>query len=154
MRLLNGRTVGAAAGGTVPAARVYHNAAQSIANNTLTYLAFNSERFDTDTMHDNTTNNSRLTCNTAGIYHIWCNIAFASDADGSRHIYLVVNHSGTAIAFSYQKATGYVRMQCSAPYALEVGDYVEIAVLHDAGAALDVVAAGNYSPEFSMVKVG
>ena len=37
---------------SLPGARVYHNANQSISNTTVTALAFNSERWDTDTIHD------------------------------------------------------------------------------------------------------
>jgi hypothetical protein len=40
---------------------VYHNADQTITNATLTAINFNSERFDTDAFHDNSTNNTRLT---------------------------------------------------------------------------------------------
>ena len=59
----------------MPAVRVTHSIAQSISNNTLTALAFDTERFDTasnaaDTQHDNASFNSRLTCRYAGIYAI------------------------------------------------------------------------------------
>ena len=51
-------------------ARAHHSSNQSITNNTFTVLSLNSERWDTDSIHDNSTNNSRLTCNTAGKYII------------------------------------------------------------------------------------
>lgn len=59
-----------------PACRVYNNANISIPNATYTALQFNSEDFDTDNMHDNTTNNTRLTCKTAGIYLITGSVSF------------------------------------------------------------------------------
>src|SRR5262245_40483526 len=69
-------------GQTVPAARAYHSANQSINSGTNTTLNFDSERFDSDTIHDNVTNNSRLTCKTAGKYLICCNVRWASNATG------------------------------------------------------------------------
>jgi hypothetical protein len=35
-----------------------------------------------------------------------------------------------------------------------MNDYVQCFVAHDRGSNLDINAAGNYSPEFMMVKVG
>ena len=48
---------------------VYHNAYQTIPTNTSmgTAVILNSGYFDTDGMHDNSTNNSRITFKTAGI---------------------------------------------------------------------------------------
>src|SRR5678815_4874680 len=69
-----------------PKARVYHNTTQSIANNTNVALAFNSERFDTDTIHDLSTNNSRLTCRTAGTYLLLGHFGTAANATGRRVI--------------------------------------------------------------------
>ena len=47
-------------------AHAYHNAAQSINTASETTLALNSERWDTDSIHDTAVNNSRLTCVTPG----------------------------------------------------------------------------------------
>lgn len=64
-----------------PACRVFHNATQSLADNTETTVAFNSERFDTDSMHDTATNNSRITINTAGLYLVGFGIGLAARGD-------------------------------------------------------------------------
>jgi hypothetical protein len=49
-----------------PAARAKRTTTQAVATSTWTLVSFDGEDFDTDTIHDNVTNNDRLTCKTAG----------------------------------------------------------------------------------------
>ena len=133
-------------------ARVYHNAAQTIANNTGTTLAFNSERYDTDVIHDTTTNNSRLTCKTAGKYLITVNLWWASSAVGDRSLCIKLNGT-THIAIV--RNTGTIRGQVNTTiYDLAVNDYVEVIVLQTSGGVLDVQLESNFSPEFMMQRLG
>ncbi len=138
-----------------PCARVYHSAAQSIADSTWVALAFNSERFDNDAIHDTVTNNSRLTCKTAGKYQISGAIQFDSNGTGNRGIKIRLDGS-TDIALHQQGNTGadYDALAISTLYELAVNEYVELMVLQKSGGNLDVVAGGGFSPEFMMVKVG
>lgn len=135
-------------------ARVYHDAAQSIPNATWTSLAFNSERFDTDVIHDTVTNNSRLTCKTAGKYLIIGLAFFASNGTGARHCKLTHN-AATIIAYTTSNAnaaTGVI-VAFSCIWDMAVNDYVEFAVYQDSGGALDVSSASALSPEFMMIKI-
>jgi len=141
------------------AARVFHNAAQSITNNTATALAFNSERYDQEnntasTIHDTVTNNSRLTCRTAGVYEIKGCIEFAGNSTGDRAISIRLNGT-TVIGTDYRAvpASGVGRISVSSAYALAVNDYVELLAFQTSGGSLNVNSTGNYSPEFSMVLV-
>lgn len=134
----------------MPAARVYHNANQSISNNTLTVLAFNSERFDTDTIHDTVTDNSRLTCKTAGKYLIAGSISW-SGAPGINDFRLRVNGSTTIAIASADDSSAHGSI--ASIYDLAVNDYVELLVIQISGGSLNIVASGNHSPEFSMVRV-
>ncbi len=143
-----------------PAVRVYHNAAQSIANNTVTTLAFNSERFDqasgvADTMHDNVTNNSRLTCRYAGVYQITAQVGWAVSAAGSRYVEIRVNNAiPIALEEKEPETTGTaMATTVSTLYAMAVNDYVEVRVFQDSGGALNVNSTGNWTPEFMMVRV-
>lgn len=139
-----------------PAARVYHSANQSIANNSSVVLAFNSERFDNDVIHDNATNNSRLTCKTAGKYLITFHGGFDFHATGTRSFYLRLN-GATIIGIGQLApipATDGTFFTVSTLYDLIVNDYVEIQAYQTSGGALNVVAAPMYSPEFMMIKVG
>lgn len=136
-------------------ARVYHDAVQEIAHNTFTALAFNQERYDTDVIHDNVVSNSRLTCKTAGKYIIVANICWEFHAVGDRAVYIHLD-GATRIAAIFQEASANNPIwQCvSTIYDLAVGQYVEVAVLHTAGVALDILVLGNYSPEFQMQRIG
>lgn len=142
------------------AVRVFHNANQSIANSSLTALAFNSERFDQEnnaasTMHDTVTNNSRLTAKTAGVFLIIGHFTWAANATGTRVVQLRLN--GTTVIDEEREAPGNstdnFNQRISTVYALAVNDYVEMMVLQASGGALNVNVNANYSPEFSMVLV-
>jgi hypothetical protein len=53
-----------------PRVRAYDNAGVSCVTNTETLLALNAETYDTDSMHDPVTLNSRITFNTSGLYQV------------------------------------------------------------------------------------
>jgi hypothetical protein len=144
----------------MPAVRVFHNATQSITTVTATVLAFNSERFDqaggaASTQHDTVTNNSRLTCRYAGIYHIAANVGWqSSTATGFRQVRIRLN--GTTYIAGVQGDAGQastIYQSVSTLYALSVNDYVETVVDHSQGTSINVLATSNYSPEFMMVRV-
>jgi hypothetical protein len=139
----------------VPRCRVYHSAAQSIPNGTVSTLSFDGERYDTDTMHDTATQNSRLTCRTAGLYVIHAHVEFALNATGERHVILLLN-GATQLAYHDQPAlsTNAVIVSVSTQYPLAVGDYVECQVYQNSGGALNVNVSAARSPEFAMAWVG
>lgn len=134
----------------VPSARVYNNADISIANNTIIALTFNAERWDTDTIHDTSTNTGRLTCKTAGIYHIYGSVKFAANKTGYRYLLVRLNGS-TFIASHGHTAVAEIHedMSISTEYSMAVNDYVELMVYQNSGGALDV-----NSPEFGMTFQG
>lgn len=137
-------------------ARAYHNAAQSISSGVSTALAFNSERYDTDTIHDTSTNNSRLTCKTAGVYQITGHVEWAANATGYRNAVIRIGGS-TEIANQLVPAMtgGIVTGQTvTATYTLAVNDYVELVVSQNSGSSINVQSSANYSPEFEMVRLG
>ena len=138
---------------TNPCARVYHNANQSIPNATPTFLAFNSEFFDNDGIHDNVTNNERLTCKTAGKYLVIGQVRWNSIAGGRRQIGILLNSTEVAFAESGSiPDTEHRPIQIvSTILDLAVGDYVRLRVYQSSGDALNVVYASSYSPIFSMV---
>lgn len=143
-----------------PAVRVFHNAAQSATTAVDLTLAFNSERFDqaggvAAAHHDTVTNNSRLTCLYAGVYQISGCIEWAANATGVRSVSIKLNNTTfIAIELTNTVAGGVVTRQIiSTLYSLAVNDYVELIANQNSGAGLNVNSAGNYSPEFGMVRV-
>lgn len=133
-----------------PSCRVYNSANISIPNDTVTALTFDSERFDTDTMHSTSTNTGRITFTTAGKYLVGCNIAFAADADGRRLVEIVLN--GTTVIATHQQGpvatTGEATISLGTLYSFAAADYATVRVYQNGGAALNVTASANYSPEF------
>lgn len=140
---------------TQPSARAYHNANQAITTGTVTALALNSERWDTDTIHDTSTNNSRLTCKTAGKYDISGSVFWDVGATGKRAVTIRLNGTTDIASQSAvnQGAGDGVQLTVATIYDLAVNDYVELTVLHNQGANLNVLVNGNNSPEFSMARV-
>lgn len=136
-------------------ARVYHDVDQSIPDGVNTALSFNSERWDTDDIHNTVTNNNRLTCNTAGKYLLIGQIVFAIDANGNRGIVIRLN-GVTSLARIKQVGVARIppALVVSTIYDLSVGDYVELLGFQTSGDVLDVSSTGNYSPEFMMHRIG
>ncbi|KKK93004.1 hypothetical protein LCGC14_2697240 [marine sediment metagenome] len=151
---------GGGGGGYTEGARVYNSANISIPNSTVIALTFDSERYDTDTIHDPATNPSRLTCKTAGKYIISGCIAFAANNNGSlRQISIRVNGTTTLATQRLISATNDVgtiewMQEVSTIYELAIDEYVELTAYQDSTVALNVLAAGNYSPEFMMSRIG
>ena len=142
------------AAGSDISARVTDASAQTISDNTSTAVNFDQEDFDTDGMHDNVTNNTRLTAKTAGKYIIVGILSFLNtNAAGARGAKLRIN-GATVIAQQNQQPDSTNDdhdLQVSAIYNFAVNDYVElIASLDAAGASIDIVN-GNHS--LAMAKV-
>lgn len=133
-------------------ARVFNSAAISVPNNASTALTFDSERWDTDNIHSTATNTSRLTAQTAGKYIITGHVRFANNVTGRRVLLITLNVAATQIGDNSTSVTanGDGDLTVSTIYNLAVGDFVELYAYQDSGAALNVTAVGNTSPEFAM----
>lgn len=121
------------------ACRVYNNANQSIANGTVTAIAFNSEAFDTDTMHDNVTNNTRITIKTAGKYLIVGIVGFEVNTTGYRDVAIIkggATYLGRVIGLPVAAVQTTVCVSNIAD--LVVNDYIELYASQTSGGALNV----------------
>ncbi|MDO9334576.1 MAG: hypothetical protein Q7T57_08670 [Dehalococcoidales bacterium] len=143
------------AGGYTQGARVYNNAPVSINNTTFTILSFNSERFDTDNIHESVTNPSRLTCMTAGKYLIIANISWA-EANYTVTIISILLNGTTLIA--REQVTGATTAtlinNVTTVYYLALNDYIQLQVYQYSAGAHNVNCSPNYSPEFMMQRIG
>jgi hypothetical protein len=145
-----------ASGAYTQGARV-SNTGDITVNATSVALTFDTEQFDTDTIHDTGTNPSRLTCKTAGIYLIYANIAhLGTDAASRIVLYLKLNNT-TTIGSAETGVNGQGQaLSLVTAYSLSVNDYVECVVYspsatqHIAG----TTAYGNFSPIFGMQRIG
>ena len=128
-------------------------------NHTLTAqwvaLALDSERFDTDAMHSLTSNPSRLTCRTPGLYTLSGHLTFAANATGYRQVCLRLNAS-TFLAVNATPnlgAAAAVNLSVATLYKLAVGDYVELHGWQNSGGTLTMLASPAYSPELAAVLI-
>lgn len=131
-----------------PACRVYNSANLSIGNGSFSALTFNSERYDTDSMHSTSVNTSRITMATAGIYHYGCTVYFATSGTGYRTIRVMLNGTTSLgyVELPPPSATG-CGLYLAGDYAFAANDYIEFQVYQNSGGALNALAGGNYSPE-------
>ena len=136
----------------IPAARVTRTSAQSIPDSLNTSLAFNQERYDAAGVHDNATNNSRLTAPVTGIYAVTAQFTWGGSAGAGSRFAGVMKNGSTLIARS-QELAGDDDENLTTQVLLAAGDYVEVQVLQTSGGNLPVAANGlaqQITPEFSM----
>ncbi len=128
---------------------------QTISNDTATALIWNVEEYDTDSMHDVSTNNSRMTCNTAGKYLITASISWGSNDEGLRDVSILKNNT-TYISFVRSGRDGETRypderQNVNVIADLAVNDYVEIIVSQTSGGDL---IAGHLYNFFAIQRLG
>lgn len=136
-------------------ARVYSSANQTIPSYVLTPLNFNLERYDTNIIHDNIINNSRLTAKTPGKYLICGSIQWDIGDIGFRGILIVKNGIKTIAedtGLPISSMAGKFMSICTI-YQLNVDSYVELKVIHSKGMDLNIIYQPNTSPEFEMTLI-
>ncbi len=135
--------------------RLIRGTAQTIANATWTAIQFDAEYFDTDTMHDNVTNNTRITIRTAGYYMIGGCVEWVSNTTGMRLMQIwknnaVVLTSAVHNSDQYGAAPGTL----STVHYLAVNDYIELLVYQASGGNLNTATMYDYSPVFWAMRIG
>jgi hypothetical protein len=130
----------------LPGCIVHRSTAFEIADDTLTAIEFNAADIrDTDGYHSTVTNTTRMTvpAGLGGLYEVGANVTF-NDGLGNRVLRLRKN--GSSVFGSVQAVVGtgeFVGQTVCVPVVLNAGDYVEVVVYQDSGAALNV----SSSPE-------
>jgi hypothetical protein len=141
----------------VPQCRVALRTAWVLLNSTDTLLNFNAaDIWDTDTIHDTTTNNTRLRPATKGIYVCTAQMNFAGNATGTRRVQILLN-SATLIANTEISAVGAGQTALTALAVWQFNgstDYIEMQVFQNSGGSLTSPNIGNYSTEFGVTWVG
>lgn len=138
-----------------PAARVWHNATQTLLDNTATILNFNSERYDNDGLHSTTANSSRMVASRPGIWHIGASVDISSNGAGFRYIAIVVNSNVIAWhAMSAATVSISSLLTIATDWNLSTSDTVSVQVSQNSGGSLQTSTAANYGCEFWMHYVG
>jgi hypothetical protein len=143
-----------------PSCRVYHNAAQSITNNSVAVCSFNSERWDTDSMHSTSVNTSRITINTAGLYIVTFHIEFESASNYTNTAAVIKMNGTTDLGQQYRVEGNGVtivpRHSVATVYKFSAGNYVEGLVfqINAGGSARNLTSTAQFSPEMTATWIG
>jgi len=120
-----------------PTVKAKQSAVQEIPDSTTTVLNWGAEDWDTDTMHDNSTNNSRLTVNTAGKYLVTLNVVWESNNTGARQLQIFQNTTQICSVIFPNNGAGQDQNQIFTVADAVVTDYFVAKVWHAAGIAID-----------------
>jgi hypothetical protein len=147
----------AASGATFVGVAVYLSSAQSLSNGVGTIINWTAEYFDTNSFHDNATNNSRLTVPSgkAGKYLVVLSGNYAASATGVRDTAIRKNgttYLGSFAASSCGSGTGQ-GTTVSRILDLSVGDYLEVDAIQTSGGSLNFSEGTNQS-YFGMTYLG
>jgi hypothetical protein len=142
--------------------RVYKSAAQTVASGAWEHLSFDSEDYDTNTMHSTSSNTQRLTATVDGWYVACLQVSFAASGANRRDIQIRKNDSSTdgsagtrwaRVTLGALGAGDSTIMQCSAYLYLSATDYVKGLAWQNSGAGLDV-ESGSATTWFSLTWLG
>lgn len=132
--------------------RIGRSTAQSINSGALTAIQFDTEEWDTDDMHDNATNNTRITFNHEGKYVIGGAAAFDDNVTGYRGLDILKNGATQLAADLRMTITvagvdTYVATPVTCDYFVR-GDYIELRAIQNSGGALNLAAVSHLAPIF------
>lgn len=114
---------GTGGGGTDISCRVYQTGVTSVTSSWVA-LGMGAENFDTDTMHDNATDNSRITFTTAGKYHVGGALQIGANAVIGCRIRL--NGSTIIVSEKQGNSAATEQVTCSTIYEFAASDYIEL----------------------------
>lgn len=128
----------AGVGGNTDHSFRFETSGTSVPNNTETKIGWDNEFFDTDNLHDNAINNTRVTITaaTAGKWLIEASIMFPNTPPNAEGIVRFQKNAGT-IAVSANALPSPVftnhTIRILTLVSLAAGDFVEVAVTHNYG---------------------
>ncbi len=120
---------------------------------------FDTDEFDTASMHDTGSNISRIQIPVGGLYLITYEGLFSASATGQRVVRIRKNGTTDLIGGGFfagnPNATWSQSVVVSSVYLLAAGDYVEVMVYQNSGGNLTLYGSGAYyASRASVMKVG
>lgn len=140
----------------VPSCRITSIAGQTFTTGVEASVVFDDERWDTDSMHSNTVNNTRITFNTPGLYTITGHGSFAANATGNRYLAIRLNNT-SYIAVDLRAPVTAVNacdMSIATIWKMAAGDFIELKAFQASGGNLALGKLANYSPELTATYIG
>lgn len=139
----------------------YISSAQAIGNSANTFIQFNAETEDTGAavdgtaMHDNVTNNSRVTVQRDGLYLINAQVVFDANSTGVRTISILQNATNTLFfADANAASAGESCLSGTVVRRLTLADYVGVRVNQNSGGSLNAAADGDGGTFLSVTRIG
>ncbi len=139
--------------------RITATAAQSLTNNTVTKITFNTasatpdiDSYDPNGWFNNA--NDRIVIGQDGFYNITANVGFAANATSRRLVLIYVNgvqREGVQVPAS---PAGTTLLSISTNVYLVATDYVEVYALQQSGGALNTVISAGVTPFLSVGRIG
>ena len=137
-------------GASFVGASVYKSAVQSIANNTGVALTFTNENFDTNSIHDNSTNTSRFTIPSGkdGKWLFTGIVTWGSNATGYREIKIRKNNTASTEVYNIMgppSVAASPSMGVSYIADAVATDYFELYVKQTSGGSLNVEGDATFT---------
>lgn len=129
--------VGVAEHGVMPSAKAFNSATQSVSNGVTAAATFDSESWDNSTMHSTSSNTSRITVPSAGVYIVTgeLNPTAGGGATGSGYQHgAAIRVNGTTLVARHIWSEGTTTMDgrsISAQVKLAASDYVELMLINN-----------------------
>lgn len=120
--------------------RVYDASVQAIDNTTATVIDWDSEVFDVGTLHDPSTNNSRITFDATGKWLVVAQLAWNSNATGDRFVQIFNGANSLGLTRESANASDVHIQQVSAIISGTAGSYVVCRGYQSSGGTLNVRA--------------
>lgn len=122
---------------------IYNTSSFSVSNNTATRITCNSEFFDTNGFHDNSTNNARITIPTgyAGKYLVCMRGTYDAGSTAGYRSVTVYKNNASLVELSFNNAgSNNQTTGNSVIINLAVGDYIEMFTQQNSGTTLTMYA--------------
>ena len=139
--------------------RITATAAQSLTNNTLEKITFNTasstpglDSYDPQGWFDNA--NDRIVIGQDGFYNITANVGFAANATSRRLVQIFVNGADRGSVQVTASAAGSTLVSVSTNIYLVATDYVEVHALQQSGGALNTASVTGVYPVLSVARLG
>jgi len=144
-----------ASGSTFAGCRLFKSAGQTVFDATNTALTFDSETYDTNTYHDNSTNNTRITIPSgkAGYYLFVLKWSINESPTGYRQVDLRKNNTSVDRTSIRGTSSGQNFVTLSTVQSASVGDYFEFFAFQNAGENLGA-ESGTVQTVFSAAYLG
>jgi hypothetical protein len=127
--------------------RAYNSSSIAVVSGSWVTYTMDSESFDTDTMHDTSSNTQRITFTTAGTYRVHAHLVITANATEAEFgAKLLLNAGATEIARTWIRsgpATAYFDLICER--AFSAGDYVVVQVWQATGSSSNLNGTAELS---------